>query len=136
VGPGGEASDHGGAERTAPLTPEAQAALRQVEATYRRRHQWVALCRSVVVSVHTMIILHTLWDSWPLDSCDMWPLAFLVVNALSGVGFSAWSLRGLRTDETLERRPTLDQVRWQAERRAWFQPRQARRDPREDASPC
>jgi hypothetical protein len=87
-----------------------------VEAKHRRRHQWVALFFSVVVSVHTTIILHTLWDSWPLDPRDVGPLALLMVNALSGVGFSAGSLRWLRADEALERHRTLEGVRWQAER--------------------
>jgi hypothetical protein len=122
-------------ERSAPLTPEAEAALRQVAATHRRRHRWVALFFSGVVSVHTTIILYTLWDSWPLDARDGWALAFLVVNALSGLGLSAWSLRWLRTDEALERQRALDRVRWQAERRAWPQPRPAHRGPPDDASP-
>jgi hypothetical protein len=121
-------------ERSAPLTPEAEAALRRVEAEQRRRHRWVALFFSVVVSVHTTLILHTLWEDWPLDRHDIGPLAFLVVNALSGLGLSAWSLRWLRTDEALARQRALDWVRWTAERRTWPQHREERHGQPEDAS--
>jgi hypothetical protein len=121
-------------ERSAPLTPEGEAALHRMEAKHRRRHRWLALFCSVVVSVHMTLVLHTLWEDWPLDTRDLSTLILLVVNALSGVGFLAGSLRCLRTNEALERQRTLDQVRWQAERRAWPHHRQARRGPPEDAA--
>jgi hypothetical protein len=104
-------------ERSAPLTPDAAAALHQVETTHRRRHRWMALFCSVVVSVHSTLVLHMLWEEWPLDTHDLWTLALLVVNALSGVGFIAGSLRCLRQDEARERSWALERVRWQAERR-------------------
>jgi hypothetical protein len=47
-------------------TPEEEAALRELAARHRRRHRWIALFSSVTVSVHTTLILHTLWDGWPL----------------------------------------------------------------------
>jgi hypothetical protein len=74
-------------ESTRPQTPEEEAALRALEARHRRRHRWIALFWSVTVSVHTTLILHTLWDSWPLQERDVVLLAFLVVNALGGMGW-------------------------------------------------
>jgi hypothetical protein len=70
-------------ESTDPQTPEEVAALRELAAT--RRHRWLALCWSVTVSAHTTIILHTIWQDWPLDARDLGLLAFLVVNALGGL---------------------------------------------------
>jgi hypothetical protein len=57
------ASPGGGtmAEPTEPLTPEEEAALRELAARHRRRHRWLALFWSVTVSAHTTIILHTIW---------------------------------------------------------------------------
>jgi hypothetical protein len=74
-------------ESTGPQTPEEEAALRALEIKHRRRHRWIALYSSVTVSVHTTLILHTLWDGWPLQERDVGPLAFLVVNALGGLGW-------------------------------------------------
>jgi len=108
-------------ESTRPQTPEEEAALRALEARHRRRHRWIALFWSVTVSVHTTLILHTLWDSWPLQERDVVLLAFLVVNALGGLGWVAWGLRGLRQDEAMDRQWRLQTVRWQAETRAWRQ---------------
>jgi hypothetical protein len=42
----------------------------------------------VTVSGHTTIILHTIWDGWPLHACELGPLAVVVVNALGGLGLS------------------------------------------------
>ena len=108
-------------ERSAPLTPEGEAALHRMEAKHRRRHRWLALFWSVVVSVHTTLVLHTLWEDWPLDTRDLWTVALLVVNALGGLGLSAWSLRSLRTEEALDRERTRQDVRWRAQDRAWRQ---------------
>jgi len=52
-------------ESTRPQTPEEDAALRALEIKHRRRHRWIALYSSVTVSVHTTVILHTLWRGWP-----------------------------------------------------------------------
>jgi hypothetical protein len=123
-------------ERSAPQTPEAEAALRQVEAEQRRRHRWDAMFCSMVVSVHTTLILHTRWDSWPLDARDLWTLALLVMNALGSLGLTAWNLRWLRTDEALERQRALDWVRWTAERHIGPWHRGAGRDPEEAAAIC
>ena len=104
-----------------PQTPEEAAALRALATKHRRRHRWVALLSSVVVSGHTTIILHTLWDGWPLDARDLlWP-GFFVVNALGGLGWLAWGLRGLREEEAIDRRWTLPDARWRAQSRAWRQ---------------
>jgi hypothetical protein len=43
-----------------PQTPEEEAALRELAATHRRRHRWFALFWSVIASVHTTVILHTI----------------------------------------------------------------------------
>jgi hypothetical protein len=51
-----------------PQTPEEAVALRELAATHRRRHRSLALFCSVTVSVHTTIILHTIWHDWPLDT--------------------------------------------------------------------
>jgi hypothetical protein len=108
-------------ELTEPLTPEEEAALHELAATHRRRHRWVALFWSVTVSVHTTIILHTVWHDWPLDAHGLGRLTFFVVNALGGLGLSAWSLRSLRTEEALDRQRTRQDVRWRAQDRAWRQ---------------
>jgi hypothetical protein len=108
-------------ESTDLQTPEEEAALRELAATHRRRHRWVALLSSVVVSVHTTIILHTIWHDWPLDTRDLGWLAFFVVNALGGVGWLAWGLRSLREEEAIDRQWTLQDVRWRAQCRAWSQ---------------
>jgi hypothetical protein len=106
-------------ESAAPQTPEEEAALRALAATHRRRHRWLALFWSVTVSVHTTIILPTIWHDWPLDARDLGPLAFFVVNALVGLGWLAWGLRGLRQEEASDRQWTRQDMRWQAETRAW-----------------
>jgi hypothetical protein len=100
------------------LTPGEEAALRALEIKHRRRHRWMALFWSVTVSVHTTIILHTIWDSWPLHARDLGPLAFLVVNALGGLGWLAWGLRGLREGEAMERHWRLQNACWRAQDRA------------------
>jgi hypothetical protein len=104
-----------------PQTPEEAAALRELAATHQRRHRWFALFWSVTISVHTTIILHTVWHSWPLDARDLRRLAFFVVNALGGVGPGEWGLRQLRTNAAMERRWRLQDVCWRAQRRAWRQ---------------
>ena len=109
------------AESTEPQTPEEAAALREWAATHRRRHRWVALFSSMVVSVHTTIILHTIWQDWPLAARDLLWLVFFVVNALGGLGWLAWGLRGLRQEEVIDRRWTLQDARWRAQSRAWRQ---------------
>jgi hypothetical protein len=106
-------------ESTGPQTPAEEAALRVLEIKHRRRHRWIALFSSVTVSVHTTVILATAWDRWPLHARDLGPLAFLVVNALGGLGWLGGSLRGLRRDEAMDRQWTLQNARWQAQDRAW-----------------
>jgi hypothetical protein len=86
----------------------------------------------VLVSVHTSIILHTLWQDWPLDARDLGPLAALVVNALGGLGCLEWGLRGLRESEAMDRQGKLQAVRWRAETRAWRQHREEHRRERRD----
>jgi hypothetical protein len=98
-------------ESVAPQTPEEAAALRELATKHRRRHRWVVLLSSVVVSVHTTIILHTLWHDWPLDARDLGLLAFLVVNALGGVSWLAWGLRRLRESEAMDRHWKVQDVR-------------------------
>jgi hypothetical protein len=105
-----------------PQTPEETAALRELAATHRRRHWWLALCWSVTVSAHVTLILYTIWQDWPLDARDLGPLAFLVVNALAGLGSWEWGLRGLREDEAMDRQWKVEDVRWRAQARAWRQP--------------
>jgi len=90
-----------------PQTPEEEAALRELAARHRRQHRWVALVSSMVVSVHTTIILHTIWHDWPLNARDLMWLVFFVVNALGGLVWLAWGLRGLREEEAIDRRWTL-----------------------------
>jgi hypothetical protein len=114
------------AESTEPQTPEEEAALRALEIKHRRRHRWIALFWSVTVSVHTTLILHTLWDGWPLQERDVVLLAFFGVNALGGLGWLAWGLRGLRQEEATDRQWRLQHARWQAETCAWRQPREER----------
>jgi hypothetical protein len=104
---------------TEPQTPEEEAALRALAIKHRRRHRWIALFWSVSVSVHVTLILHTLWDGWPLQERDVGLLAFLVVNALGSLGWLAWGLRGLRRGEAADRQWTRQQVRWRAQDRAW-----------------
>ena len=106
-------------ESAAPQTPEEEAALRVLEIKHRRRHRWVARLASVPVSVHTTLILHTIWDDWPLDARDLGLLAFLVVNALGGLVWLAWGLRGLREREAIDRRGTRRDARSRARDRAW-----------------
>jgi hypothetical protein len=106
-------------ESTGPQTPAEEAALRVLEIKHRRRHRWIALFSSVTVSVHTTVILATAWDRWPLYARDLGPLAFLVVNALGGLGWLGWSPRGLRRDEAMDRQWTLQNARWQAQDHAW-----------------
>jgi hypothetical protein len=115
------------AEPTAPLTPEEEAALRALATRHRRRHRGIALFWSVSVSIHTTIILHTIWNGWLLSARDLGPLAFFVVNALGGLGWLEWGLRSLRRDEALDRQWTLQDVRWKAQDRAWHQPWEERR---------
>jgi hypothetical protein len=78
-------------ESTAPQTPEEEAALHALAIKHRRRHWWIALYASVTVSVHTTLLLHTLWDGWPLQERDVVLLAFFGVNALVGLGWLAWA---------------------------------------------
>jgi hypothetical protein len=119
------------AESVEPQTPEEEAALRALEIKHRRRHRWIALFWSVAVSGHTTIILHTIWDSWPLHERDLGPLALLVVNAVGGLGLMAWGLRGLRQGEATDRQWTLQHARWQAQNRAWHERRAARQGQRQ-----
>jgi hypothetical protein len=106
-------------ESTRPQTPEEEEALRALEIKHWRRHRWLALFWSVTVSGYTTLILHTLWNGWPLSTRDLGPLAFLVVNALGTLGLRAWGLRSLRRGEAWDRQWTLQDVRWQAQDRAW-----------------
>ena len=105
-------------EAAEPLTPEEEAALRELAVKHQRRHRWLALFVSVTVSGHTTIILHTLWTGWPPDGRELGRLACLVVNALTGLGLLGWSLRH---EEASERQWTRQNARWQAESRAWRQ---------------
>jgi len=77
---------------TEPQTPEEEAALRALAVTHQRRHRWIALCCSLCVSVHTTVILHTVWHDWLLNARDLVGFAFLVVNACVGLGMLGWSL--------------------------------------------
>jgi hypothetical protein len=106
-------------ESTELQTPEEEAALCALEIKHRRRHRWMALYASVTVSVHTTLILHTLWDGWPLQERDMGLLAFMLVNALGGLGWLGWNLRGFRRDEAMDRQWTLQTVHWRAQDCAW-----------------
>jgi hypothetical protein len=115
------------AEPVAPQTPEKAAVLRELAATHRRRHRWLALCWSVPLSAHTTLILHTIWHAWPLDARDLRLLAFLVVNALGCLAWLAWNLRSLRESEAMDRQWKVQDVRWRAQRRAWSQPWEERR---------
>jgi hypothetical protein len=105
-----------------PQTPEEAAALCALATKHRRRHRWIALFSSVVVSVHTTIILHSIWQDWPLDTRDLMWLVFFVVNALGGLVWLAWSLCSLREEEAIDRQWKLEDVRWRAQRWAWSQP--------------
>jgi hypothetical protein len=104
---------------TEPQTPEEAAALRALAVTHHRRHRWVALCCRLCVSVHTTVILHTVWRDWLLNARDLVGFAFLVVHACVGLGLLGWSLRALRRDEALGRQETRLKVRWRAQDRAW-----------------
>jgi hypothetical protein len=99
-----------------PQTPEEAAALRELAATHRRRHRWLALYYSVCISVHATLILHAVWHDWPLDARDLGPLAFFVVNALGGLG-CGWH----GACEAMDRHWKVQDVRWRAQRRAWRQ---------------
>jgi hypothetical protein len=110
-----------------PQTSEEEAALHELAATHRRRHRWLALFWSVTVSMHTTIILHTIWHNWPLDARDLGPLAFFVVNALGGLGWLEWGLRGLREREAMDRHWKVQDVRWRAQSRAWREQWEGRR---------
>lgn len=105
-----------------PQTPEEETALRELAATHRRRHRWLALGWSVIVSVHTTIILHTVWHDWPLDARDLGLLVFFVVNALGGMGLCEWGLRCLREGEAMDRQWRVQDVRWRAQSLAWREP--------------
>jgi hypothetical protein len=107
------------AESTEPQTPEEVAALCALAVKHRRGHRWVALVLSMSVSVHTTVILHTLWHGWPLHECDLRRLVYFVVNALVSLGVLGWGLRELREDEALDRQETLQNVRRRAQDRAW-----------------
>jgi hypothetical protein len=114
-------------ESIEPQAPEEATALRALEIKHRRRHRWIALYASVTVSVHATLLLHTLWDGWPLQARDVVLLAFFGVNALGGLGWMAWGLRGLRRGEAADRQWTRQQVRWRAQDRAWDDQWAARR---------
>jgi hypothetical protein len=115
------------AESVAPQTPEEAAALRDLAATHRRRHRWLAVFWSVTASVHATLILHTIWYDWPLDARDLGRLTFFVVNALGGLGWWEWGLRGLREREAMDRQWKVQDVRWQIQSRAWSRPWEERR---------
>jgi hypothetical protein len=104
---------------TEPQTPEEAAALRALAVKHQHRHRWTALFWSLCVSVHTTVILHTVWHDWPLDARDLVSLVFLVVNACVGLDMQEWGLRALRRDEALDRQETRLKVRWRAQDRAW-----------------
>jgi hypothetical protein len=104
-----------------PQTSEEAAALRDLAATHQRRHRWLALCCRVTVSVHTTLILHTIWQDWPLDARDLGWLTLFVVHALGGLGWLAWGLRSLREGEAMDREWAVQDVRWRAQDRAWRQ---------------
>jgi hypothetical protein len=104
---------------TEPQTLEEAATLREVAVTHRRRHRWVALVFSVCVSVHTTIILHTLWHGCPLYEGSLRQVVGIMMGALGSLGPLGWSLRDLRADEALDRQETLRKVRWRAQDRAW-----------------
>jgi hypothetical protein len=114
------------AESTEPQTPE-EAALRALAAKHRRRHRWIALLSSVIVSTHTTVILATTWHGWPLNERDLVLLACFVVNALGSLGWLAWGLRSLREEEAVDRQWTLQDVRWRARDRAWREQWEERR---------
>jgi hypothetical protein len=107
---------------TEPLTPEEAGALRELEHTHRRQHRWVALFWSVILSVHTTVILHTLWHEWPLNARYQRRLAFFVVNALGGLTMAAWHLRGVRAHEAEQRRWARQLARWRAQEGARLEP--------------
>ena len=102
-----------------PQTSEEEAALRALAVKHQRRHRWMALFCSLCVSVHTLVILHTVWRDWLRNAGDLVGFAFLVVNACVGLGMLGWSLRALRRDEALDRQEALLKVRWRAQDRAW-----------------
>jgi hypothetical protein len=57
----------------------------------------------VSLSVHTTVILHTLWHGWPLHKGDPGRLISFVVGAFVSLGLLGSSLRVLRRDEVLDR---------------------------------
>jgi hypothetical protein len=114
-------------ESVEPQTPEEDAALRALAAKHWRRRRWIALFWSVTVSVHATLILHTVWDGWPLQELDVVLLACMLVNALGGLGWLAWNLWCFRRDEAMDRQWMLQNVRWRAETRAWRDQRVERR---------
>jgi hypothetical protein len=116
-------------ESVEPQTPEEAAVLRGLAATHRRRHRWLALCWSVPLSAHATLILHTIWQDWPLDARDLGLLAFLVVNALGCLAWLAWNLRSLRESEAMDCQWKVQDVRWRAQRRARSQACEERRRP-------
>ena len=94
----------------------------------------MALFCSLCVSVHTLVILHTVWRDWLRNAGDLVGFAFLVVNAGVGLGMLGWSLRALRRDEALDREWTLQTVRWRAQDRAWHRPWEESREPLREGS--
>ena len=117
-----------------PLTPEAEATLRQLEAKHQRRYRLVALLMAVTTSAHITLILATTWHDWALDGRDLGCLIFFVWNGFFGTFWMLLGLRQLCADEAMARHWKLEDVRWQAEMRAWCQQQEERRRPREDAS--
>ena len=105
-------------ESAAPLTPEEEAALRELAVKHQRRHRFL----SVTVRGHRTIILHTIWTCWPSDERELGRLACLVVHALAGLGLWGWSLRCLRQEEATARQWQLQHARWHAESRPWREP--------------
>ena len=66
------------AESAEPRAPDEAAARRALAARPWRRHQWIAVCWRVCVSVHATVILAPAWDRWPPHACDPGPLAVVV----------------------------------------------------------
>jgi hypothetical protein len=112
-------------ESTEPLIPEIEAALHTLEAKHRQ--WWVALFLRVTGSVPVTVILNTIWSCWPLNTGDLGWLTLFMVNALGGLGMSAWRLRYLRQGEATDRQWKLQGLRWQTQDRAWHQQWEERR---------